>query len=97
MRSWRATFRDPIPLPSGGALRTLADARRHILALPEETARTAAWQAAIEALLVVVNHNGPTDFARMGMMAALYPPGAPVYDTSRKDPRWGRRKLKRDR
>ncbi|WP_234713351.1 hypothetical protein [Rhodopseudomonas palustris] len=83
-------------MPAGKPLRTLADARRYILALPEATAQTTAWQAAIEALLVVVEHNGPTDFARMGIMAALNPKGSPVYDPRRKDPHWGRRKLKRD-
>ncbi len=96
MSSWEASFRDPIPLPDGKALRTLGEARQYILALPETTAQTAAWQAAIEALLVVVEHKGPTDFARMGIMVALYPRGEPTYDPSRKDPHWGRRKLKRD-
>ncbi len=77
-------------------MRTLGDARQYILSLPEEAAQADAWQTAIEALLAVVNHKGPTDFARMGMMVALYPRGEPVYDTSRKEPHWGRRKLKRD-
>jgi hypothetical protein len=41
-------------------------------------------------------HRRPTDFARIGMMQALYPPGAPV-DTDRKDRPWSRRRLARDR
>jgi hypothetical protein len=40
---------------------------------------------------------GPVEFARMGMMQALYPNGEPVYDTSRKDPHWGRHKLVKER
>jgi hypothetical protein len=28
-------------------------------------------------VLLVGNHGGPTDFARMGMMQALFPPGEP--------------------
>lgn len=48
-------------------------------------------------LLQAADHLGPVEFARLGMMQALYPKGEPVYDTSRKDPNWGRRKLARDR
>jgi hypothetical protein len=35
-------------------------------------------------LLLVGGTGGPTDFTRIGMMQALYPPGTPVY-TDRKD------------
>jgi hypothetical protein len=41
-----------------------------------------------------VNQNGPTMFARIGMMLALYTPG--VFNPDRKDHHWGKRKLKRD-
>ena len=54
-----------------------------------------AWQTAVEALLIVVTYNGPTMFARIGMMQALYPKGERVF-TDRKDHHWGKRKLKRD-
>ncbi|MCD0416051.1 hypothetical protein LOC51_02385 [Rubrivivax sp. JA1024] len=53
-------------------------------------------QTAAEALLVTVNRKGPTDFARTGLMVALYPRGERVYDPNIKEPHWGRRKLKRD-
>jgi hypothetical protein len=45
-------------------------------------------------LPIVVETGGPPNFARVAVMQALYPPGAPVYHASRKDPRWGRRKLR---
>lgn len=96
MSSWDSPFRDPIPLPGGGELRSLSDARAYILQLPEEIAKTPAWQTAAEALLVTVEHKGPVDFARMGLMVALYPRGEAVYDPNFKEPHWGRRKLKRD-
>ena len=32
-----------------------------------------AWQAAIEAPILVAEHGSPTMFARIGMMEALYP------------------------
>lgn len=71
--SWSRRFLEPIPLPSGELLRTLADARAYIIALPKSVSALAPWQAAISALLVVAEHKGPTDFARIGMMRALYP------------------------
>lgn len=65
---WSRRFRTPIPLPGGGSLRTLADARAFLLSQDDPK----PWAVAVEALLVVVEHNGPTDFARIGMMRALY-------------------------
>jgi hypothetical protein len=50
--SWDQRFDCPIVLPDGKTLRTLEDARRHILALPKSEHETTAWQVAIEALLV---------------------------------------------
>jgi hypothetical protein len=45
------------------------------------------WQAAAEALLLVVERGGPTLFARIGIMRALYP-GA-TAPTPRK--KWARK------
>ena len=50
--SWDQRFDRPVVLPDGKTLRTLEDARRHILALPKSEHETTAWQVAIEALLV---------------------------------------------
>jgi hypothetical protein len=57
----------------------------------------ALWQAATEALILVATSGGPTMFARIGVMRALNRHVAGVFDTSRKDHHWGRRKLARDR
>jgi hypothetical protein len=86
-----------IPLPEGGELTTLDDARAYILDLPKEAQQLTIWQNATEALLLVGQHGGPEMFARIGLMQALYPKGEPVFDTSRKEHHWGRRKLARDR
>lgn len=51
------------------------------IALPADVAAAPAWQTAVGALLLVGDIGGPTDFARIGLMQALYPRGAPVYDT----------------
>jgi hypothetical protein len=93
---WSTPFDDPIPLPGGGKLVTLKDAGEYIQSLSKAEQNTAPWQAAAEALLVVINQNGPTMFARIGMMLALYPRGERVFNPERKDHHWGKRKLKRD-
>jgi len=48
-------------------------------------------------LLLVAEHDGPTMFARIGVMRALNRHVERVFDPSRKDKHWGRRKLARDR
>jgi hypothetical protein len=51
---------------------------------------------AIEALMLVVELDGPTMFARIGVMRALDRGYVREFNTSRKDTHWGQRKLKRD-
>jgi hypothetical protein len=94
--SWHASFAEPVPLPDGGSIRTLADARDFILKLPPKTQKLTVWQTATEALMLAAN-GGPADFARIGLMQALHPKGEPVYHSRSKDPVWrNRRKLIRD-
>jgi hypothetical protein len=45
-----------------------ADAASYITALPKEESAAPAWQAAIEALMLVVELGGPTEFPRIGLM-----------------------------
>jgi hypothetical protein len=58
---------------------------------------TVEWQAAMQALLLVAEHDGPTMFARIGVMRALNRRVERVFDPSHKEKHWGRRKLARDR
>ena len=51
----------------------------------------------MEALLLVAENSGPPMFARIGVMRALNRHVERVFDPSRKDKHWGRRKLARDR
>jgi hypothetical protein len=51
----------------------------------------------MEALLLVADLGGPTMFARIGVMRAINRHVERVFDPSRKEPRWGRRKLARGR
>ena len=50
----------------------------------------------IRPVMLVVELGGPTMFARIGVMRALNRDVERVFDPSRKDTHWGRRKLKRD-
>jgi hypothetical protein len=64
---------------------TLRDAAEYITELPKAEHDTAEWQAAMQALLLVVEHNGPTIFARIGIMRALNRNVVREFDSSRKD------------
>jgi len=43
----------------------------------------------MQALLLVVEHDGPTMFARIGVMQAINRHVERVFDPSRKDKHWG--------
>jgi hypothetical protein len=69
--SWDQRFFDPIELPGRKKLVTLRDAALYITKLPKAEHDGEEWLAAMEALLLVAEHDGPTMFARIGMMRAL--------------------------
>jgi hypothetical protein len=85
------------PTAQGKPLATLRDAALYITKLPKAEHDSPEWQAAMEALLLVAEYNGPTMFARVGIMRALNRHVERVFDSSRKDHHWGRRKLARER
>jgi len=95
-QGWKRPFDHPIPLPRGRQLVTLKDAAAYIQKLPETEQQLAEWQAAVEALLLVVELNGPTMMARIGLLRALNRNVQREFDTSRKDTHRGRRKRKLD-
>jgi hypothetical protein len=70
-KGWKRPFDEPIPLPRGRQLVTLEDAAKYIQKLPDAEQQLEEWQAAVEALLLVVELNGPTMMARIGVMKAL--------------------------
>ncbi len=96
-RGWKREFDEPIPLPSGRSLVTLKDAGTYIAKLPKSDHATPEWQAAMESLILVAEQGGPTMFARIGIMRAMNRHVERVFNPSRKDTHWGRRKLTRDR
>jgi hypothetical protein len=95
--SWSDEFNNPIELPRQKPLITLRDAALYITKLPKAEQDAKEWQAAMEALLLVAKHNGPTMFARIGVMKALNRHMERVFNPDRKETHWGKRKLARDR
>jgi hypothetical protein len=93
---WSRAFAEPIPLPGGRQLVTLRDAAQYITKLPKAEHDAPEWQAAIQALMLVVGQNGPTMLARIGFMRAVNRGYVREFNPDRKDHQWGRRKLKRD-
>jgi hypothetical protein len=94
--SWKRRFDDPIVLPDGRKLVTLLDAATYVTTLPTKESALPEWQAAIEALMLVVKQNGPTMLARIGVMLALHRGQVRVFNPDAKEHHWGKRKLKRD-
>ena len=99
---WSRKFDEPISLPKGRQLVTLKDAGTYITKLPKAEHMAPEWQTAMEALILVATHGGPTMLARIGVMLALnrhVPSEARQrpFDTSAKKTHWGKRKLARDR
>ena len=84
VRGWDRAFDDPISLPNGSELVTLRDAGNYIAKLPKREHDAPEWQAAIQALMLVVEHDGQTLLARIGMMRTLYPAGASTPTTRKK-------------
>ena len=95
--SWSRPFEDPIPVPKGKPLITLKDAAAYVRKLPPAEQESPHWQAAIEALIMAAEDRGPLMHARIGVMRALNRHVERVFDRSRKDTHWGKRKLARDR
>jgi hypothetical protein len=68
--SWDQQFFDPIELPKGKKLVILRDAPLYITELPNAEHEAQEWQAAMGALILVAEHNGPTMLAHISMMRA---------------------------
>ena len=69
-RARRTTF--PIDLPNGRQLMTLMDAGDYITELPKAEHDAPEWQAAMQALLLVLKRHRPTMFARIAVTRALH-------------------------
>jgi hypothetical protein len=91
------TFRKADPAAARPSFVTLKDAADYIMKLPKAEQSHKEWQAATEALILVAESDGPTTFARIGVMRVLNRHVERVFNPNRKEHHWGRRKLARDR
>jgi hypothetical protein len=71
--SWDQRFFDPIILPGRKPLVTLREAALYITKPPKAEHDAEEWQAAMQALLLVAEHNGPPMFARIGITRSPCP------------------------
>jgi hypothetical protein len=66
--TWDQRFFDPIILEGRKPLATLRDAALYITELLNAEHDADEWQAAMQALLLVAEQDGPAMFARIGVM-----------------------------
>jgi len=64
-------FFDPIILSGRKPLLTLRDAAQFVMKFPKAEHDAEEWQAAMAALLLVAEHDGPTMFPRISVMRAI--------------------------
>ena len=95
--SWDQRFSEPILLADGRKLRTIRDAANYVTRLPKAEQLAVQWQATAEVLMLIGEHGGDPMMARIGVMRALNRHVERLFDPSRKETHWGRRKLARDR
>ncbi|MDB5611144.1 MAG: hypothetical protein JWP25_8044 [Bradyrhizobium sp.] len=94
---WDRQFAEPIELPTGKKLTTLREAANYIKKLPKAEHDSPDWQLAIQTLIEAAEGRGPVLLARIGILKAVNRHVERAFDPSRKDTKWGRRKLARDR
>jgi hypothetical protein len=95
-RGWSRKFKEPINLSNGRQLEKLQDAGTYITKLPKAEHNMPEWQAAMAALILVAESNGPTMMARIGIMNALHRRVERLFNPDRKETYWKKRRLKRD-
>ena len=95
-KGWAKPFEDPIDLPRGRQLVTLQDAADYILKLPKAEQALDEWQTAVACLIGAAEGRDFLMHARIGVLRALNRNVERVFDSSRKEAHWGKRKLKPD-
>jgi chemotaxis regulatin CheY-phosphate phosphatase CheZ len=94
---WQRRFDEPIELPDGRELVTLREAIAHLAkTVPKAERNMPEVLTAAEMLTYAAERGWPTMFARIGVMRALNRHHVREFNPDRKDPHWGKRKLKRD-
>ena len=95
--SWSRRFDEPIELPDGRKLNTLAEAMAWLAKeIPKSEHKLEKVQTAAHLVTRAAEHGGPMIFAQMGMLQAVHRHRERLFNPDRKDHHWGKRKLKRD-
>jgi hypothetical protein len=95
--SWSRRFDEPIELPDGRKLRTLAEAIAYLAeTVPKAERKHPAVVIAADHLTRAAEQNYSMIFARMATLQAIHRHHKQVFNPDRKDTHWGKRKLKRD-
>jgi hypothetical protein len=76
-------------------LLTLQAAGNYITKFPKAEYMAPEWQTATETLLLAAGGRGPIVHARIAILQAIHRNDVREF-TDRKEPHWGKRKLKRD-
>jgi hypothetical protein len=96
--SWDHRFAEAIALPDGVKLASLREAIAHLVkTIPSSDRGMPAALTAAELLTKAAEHGGPVEFPRIATLRAINRHVERVFDPTRKDTHWGRRKLARDR
>ena len=87
--AWLAKFDDPIPLPEGGSIKNLSQARAYLLNLSEREQLQPKWQEVARHLISATTvERGWTFFARLALYKAIHgkgQDGPPVPDVKTPD------------
>ena len=84
--SWSRRFEEPIELPDGRKLKTLAEAMASLAKeIPKSEHKMDKVQAAAHFVTRAPERNGPMIFAQMGMMRAIHRHHERVFNPDRKD------------
>lgn len=95
---WSRRFEDPIELPDGTKLATLKQAVAYLARIvPKAEREHPAVTVAADHLIRAAEQNYPMLFARLATLQAIHRNSERVFNPDRKEHRWGKRKLKRDR
>jgi hypothetical protein len=95
--SWSKRFAESIVLAGGEKLATLREAIAHLgKVVPKADHDMPAVMTASEMLTKAAEDSGPVEFARVATLKAINRHAIRTFNPDRKDPHWGKRKLKRD-
>ena len=95
---WQRKFDDPIETPDGTRLKTLREAVAYLAkTVPKAERDMPAVTTAAEMLTYAAEREITWVFmARMAALQAIHRHEVRQFNPDRKDPHWGKRKLKRD-